>query len=244
MYNLVQNKEKVTQDMIPSGKDNCNTAPIPEKNKHVFAENKSRIISNLVPESISVDQSVRNSMDENREENISPQAEEDECQLIITTVITVCMWGHENCKIDSHFKYKWQEKQTELIKDPEITSDELSVEGPQKQESKNKSVKPKTNFNNVKRQWEQGTSSKDAASNTYNKKSSINSIPDNVASSKNKTKFNAGGMGVSKTLEMLKVQLNQANKKDGNSEKEQRNYELDKMKRLRQAGVTREYLRS
>ena len=42
----------------------------------------------------------------------------------------------------------------------------------------------------------------------------------------------------------LKGQLNQASKKDANTEKDQRNYELDKMKRLRQAGVTREYLRS
>ena len=51
-------------------------------------------------------------------------------------------------------------------------------------------------------------------------------------------------MGVTKTLELLKGQLNHATKKDGNSEKEQRNDELDRMKRLRQAGVTREYLRS
>ena len=173
---------------------------------------------------------------------ISNPEQENECQLVITTITTVCMWGHENCKIDSHFKYKWSEKQTELVKERESNSDELDAKEPKSIDLLNKTAKSKANFDNVKRQWEVTNNSKDTAS--MQSKSPIHSTANTSTVNKNKNKFEVGGMGVTKTLELLKGQLNHANKKDGNSEKEQRNDELDRMKRLRQAGVTREYLRS
>ena len=66
----------------------------------------------------------------------------------------------------------------------------------------------------------------------------------NDTSVKKSKRFDLGGMGVARTLEMLKEQLNQAAEKDETREKVHRSLELDKMTKLRQAGVTKEYSRT
>ena len=237
-------EENVIIERNNTSKDQKHSASIRLENPEAVRKNKRKDGSDLVQEPIFAEHPDKDSLDKTNDEDISNQTEDNECQLIITTITTVCMWGHENCKIDSHFKYKWQEKQTELVKEPELKSDEIDEKEPKTLELTNKSAKSKTNFDNVKQRWEKANSTKVSASKSMDIRSPICTSTNNVSMNKDKLRLDTGGMGVTKTLEMLKGQLNQAGKKDGNSEKEQRNYELDKMKRLRQAGVTREYLRS
>ena len=150
------------------------------------------------------------------------------------------MWGHENCKEKSHYKYKWESKQTEYKPEPEesvaTTSDAVI--------STNKEVAAKNNFSDVKKRWELPNETLKEDPKPITSKPSLSATNDKLSGNKNNVKFDMGGVGVAKTLEMLKRQLGQTAKKDANNEKEQRNDELDRMKRLRQAGVTREYLRS
>jgi hypothetical protein len=221
-----------------------------EKNhKDSWERNENNSRSGLTKVFTPIDQVNTNASLANDMRDQSKVESTPECELIITTITTICMWGHENCKVESHFKYKWQSKQTNFVQEPDISPDTTTKittaeEDEQTINSSDKNTKAKTDFSEVKKQWEgvneeaQTTHSKLACSKSPTKPS-INTLIGN----KNNTRFDLGGVGVAKTLEMLKGQLNQAGR-DANTEKDQRNYELDKMKRLRQAGVTREYLRS
>ena len=173
--------------------------------------------------------------------NKNPSEEiEKENELLITTITTVCMWGHENCKEKSHYKYKWESKQTEYkpeLEESVVTTSDAVI-------STNKEVTAKNNFSDVKKRWELPNETRKEDPKPILSKPSSSATNDKLNGNKNNVKFDMGGVGVAKTLEMLKRQLGQTAKKDANNEKEQRNDELDRMKRLRQAGVTREYLRS
>jgi len=168
------------------------------------------------PTIISEEGEVNNDEDSINDKTGDQADEEDEVMEVINAISSICMWGHEGCTIKSHFKYDWQaENKTCLL---------------------NKAMEQKDSItqDNLTSLWEQRAK---ASQPQPAKTSSAKSRPSTTAAKK--TNLN-GGLGVKSTLELLKSRIAREECKE-DKEKMLRNRELDKMKKLRQAGVTKDY---
>ena len=140
------------------------------------------------------------------------QTEIEETVLdIVNAIETICMWGHEGCTIKSHFKYDWQSE-----KKSNLLKDAILLQ----QDSSEK----------VSIMWEQ----------------KVGKLPDHSTDQPTKREpskkptVTSSGLGVKSTLEMLKNRITRAEGTE-DREKLQRSIELDKMKKLRQAGITKDF---
>ena len=132
----------------------------------------------------------------------------------IKEISSICMWGHDNCTIKSHFKYDWQmERKNELMKK---ALDNTKVEA---------------------------EVTRECLKSTLESKPSKDKEPPAARKISNPTskKIAIGGAGAKGTLEMLRNRITKAGQPQEDREKIQRNIELDKMKKMRQAGVTKDY---
>ena len=145
------------------------------------------------------------------------ESDKDEVMEMINAISTICMWGHEGCTIKSHFKYDWQaEKKTSLLQKAMKETDPITQD-------------------NLASLWEER-----AKANSQQPAKTGPAKSRAPAGQPAKKANLSGGLGVKNTLELLKNRIAREECKEGR-EKELRNRELDKMKKLRQAGVTKDY---